>query len=159
MDSSERTADDGGAGGGEQWDAIEDDGVLDASDTLDDDAVSDPLDVGIGAADRWSGADRFGTTPAEQRAGESLDQLLAAEEPDVDPDADSADDEDELLRRGYDGEPRAGRLVADDQGFGEDTEADLVGRDAGIDGGGASAEEAAMHVVADPDGPGDGPLR
>jgi hypothetical protein len=142
----------------DEWDPDEDDGVLDASDTLDDD-VSDPLDVGIAAADHWSGANRFGTTIAEQRAGESMDQLLAEEEPDVDPYAQAADDEDELVRRGYDREPRAGRLVADDEGAHADDEADDVARDAGIDAGGASAEEAAMHVVDDPDGPGDGPLR
>ena len=132
----------------EEWDDVEDDGVLDASDTLDGDG--DPLDTGIAAADRWSGANRFGTTAAEARAGESLDQLLAEEEPDVDPYADRDEDEDELTRRGYESEPRAGRLVA---------EADLAAGDAGIDGGGASAEEAAVHVVDDPDGPGDGPLR
>jgi len=105
---------------------VEDDGLLDASDTLDDDRVADPLDTGVAAADRWSGADRFGTTPAEERAGESLDQLLAEEEPDVDLYAESFDDEDELIRRGYEREPRAGRLVADDEGFGEDEEAESV---------------------------------
>ncbi|GAA2399759.1 hypothetical protein Cme02nite_08720 [Catellatospora methionotrophica] len=143
----------------EQWDAIEDEGVLDASDTLDDDRVADPLDTGVVAADHWSGANRFGTTAAEALAGESLEQHLAEEEPDIDPYAETADpDEDELIRRGYEREPRAGRLVADDQGFGEDEQADSVAWDVGIDGGGASAEEAAMHVVDDPDGPGDGPL-
>jgi hypothetical protein len=147
--------------GVDEWDAIEDDGVLDASDTLDDDRVADPLDTGIAAADRWAGANRFGTTAAEARAGESLEQLLAQEEPDVDPYAEAADDEDEdeLTRRGYEREPRAGRLVADDEGFGEDDEPDSVAWDVGIDGGGASAEEAAVHVVDDPNGSGDGPLR
>jgi hypothetical protein len=141
-----------------EWDVVEDDGVLDASDTLDDDRVADPLDTGVAAADRWAGADRFGTTPAEARAGESMEQLLAEEEPDVDPYAEAANDDDELIRRGYEREARAGRLVAD-EGFGEDEQADAVAWDAGVDGGGASAEEAAMHLVDDPDGPGDGPLR
>lgn len=149
--------------GVEEWNVVEDDGVLDTSDTLDDDRVADPLDTGVAAADRWAGANRFGTTPAEARAGESLEQLLAEEEPDVDPYADEAsgetEDEDELTRRGYEREPRAGRLVADDEGFGEDEEADSVASDAGVDGGGASAEEAAIHLVDDPNGPGDGPLR
>lgn len=149
--------DDGNAD--EQWDSIEDDGVLDASDTLDDDAVGDPLDTGVAAADRWSGANRYGTTPAEQHAGESLEQLLAQEEPDVDPYAEPQDDEDELIRRGYEAEPRSGRLLADDEGTGEDQQADAVARDVGVDAGGASAEEAAVHVVDDPDGFGDGPLR
>jgi hypothetical protein len=145
--------------GDEQWNVVEDDGVLDASDTLDDDRVEDPLDTGIAPADRWSGANRFGTTPAEERAGESLDQLLAEEEPDVDPYAPEGQDEDELTRRGYESESRAGRLVEDDQGFGEDEQADLVAHDAGIDAGAASAEEAAVHVVDDPEDPGEGPLR
>jgi hypothetical protein len=147
------------ADGVDGWDEIEDDGVLDASDTLDDDRVTDPLDTGVAAADRWAGANRFGTTPAEQRAGESLEQLLAEEEPDPDPYAEQVDDEDELTRRGYERQARAGRLAAGDDGFGADDEADLVGRDVGVDAGGASAEEAAIHLIDDPDGTGDGPLR
>ncbi len=143
----------------DEWDRVEDEGVLDASDTLDDDAVADPLDTGIAAADGWSGANRFGTTAAEQRAGETLDQLLAEEEPDIDPYAERNDDEDELIRRGYEREPRSGRLIEDDEGSGDDEEADSLAYDVGIDGGGASAEEAAMHDVDDPNGPGDGPLR
>ncbi|AGL17695.1 DUF5709 domain-containing protein [Actinoplanes sp. N902-109] len=144
----------------DEWDAVEDDGVLDSSDTLDDDRVGDPLDVGYEPADAYAGADRFGTTAAEARRGESLDDLLAEEEPDVDPYADAdGDDEDELIRRGDDAEPRAGRLVADDEGLGPDEEADSIAYDVGIDSGAAGAEEAAMHVVDDPDGPGAGPLR
>ena len=34
-------------------------------------------------------------------------------------------------------------------GFGEDQEADLVADDVGIDGGAASAEEAAVHIIDD----------
>ncbi len=143
----------------DEWNVAEDDGVLDASDTLDDDRVGDPLDTGIIAADHWTAAHRFGTTAAEERAGESLAQLLAEEEPDIDPYAEVADDEDELTRRGYERESRTGRLVAPDGGFGEDKEAYSIAWDAGVDGGAASAEEAAMHLVDDPDGPGDGPLR
>jgi hypothetical protein len=145
--------------GADEWDAVEDDGVLDAADTLDDDAVADPLDVGVEPPDRWAGAARFGTTAAEQRAGESLELRLAEEQPDVDPYAEDSDDEDELVRRGYETEPRAGRLVADDEGVDQDDEPDAVAHDVGVDAGGASAEEAAMHVVDDPDGAGDGPLR
>jgi uncharacterized protein DUF5709 len=152
---------DGRADDLEEWDDIEDEGVLDASDTLDDDRVGDPLDTSVAAADRWSGANRFGTTPAEQRAGESLERKLAEEEPDIDPYAERpADaDEDELTPRGYETQPRAGRLVAGDEGFGADDEPDSVARDVGIDAGAASAEEAAVHVVDEPDSPGEGPLR
>src|ERR1039457_1699690 len=61
-------------------DNLEDDGILDASDTLDGNPGDDPLDTGIAPADRWSAGEGFGTTLAEERAGESLDQLLAEEE-------------------------------------------------------------------------------
>jgi hypothetical protein len=140
----------------DEWDAVEDDGVLDASDTLED-GVADPLDVGYEPADKWSGANRFGTTEAEQHQGESLDSLLAQEEPDVDPYANEDTDEDELTRRGDDEDPRAGRLIAEDEGLGPDEERDAVAFDAGIDSGAASAEEAAIHVTDDPNGPGTGP--
>ncbi|MEU8257205.1 DUF5709 domain-containing protein [Micromonospora inaquosa] len=143
----------------DEWNVAEDDGVLDASDTLDDDRVGDPLDTGIVAEDHWTAANRFGTTPAEERAGESLEQHLAQEVPDVDPYAEGDEDEDELIRRGYETEARAGRLVAYDEGVREDDEDEAVAWDAGIDAGAASAEEAAIHVVDDPNGPGDGPLR
>lgn len=136
----------------DEWDVVEDDGVLDASDTLDDDRIKDPLDVGIVASDRWNGANRFGTTRAEALLGESLDDRLAEEEPDV---WDSADDdstprkvdEDEMTRHGYEREQRAGRLYAEDEGIGPDVEPDAVAFDAGIDAGAASAEEAAVHMV------------
>jgi len=137
--------------------------VLDASDTLDGDPGDDPLDRGVAAPQRWSAASRYGSTAEEQQAGESLDQLLAEEEPDVaaeeddEPAGNLAEDEDAgdedvdglLLDDGPD--PRAGRLVAEDEGAHPDEEADLVARDTGVDGGGASAEEAAMHVVDDDD--------
>lgn len=136
--------------------------VEDASDTLDGKLGDDPLDRGVVPPERWSAGMRFGTTDDEQASGESLDQLLAEEEPDTPFDVDddlpeNSDDEDEdeeyvdglLLDDGPD--PRAGRLVAEDEGAHPDEEADLVARDAGIDGGGATAEEAAMHVVEDDD--------
>jgi len=44
-------------------------------------------------------------------------------------------------------EPRAGRLVEPDEGAHPDEEKDMVAYDAGISGGAASAEEAAVHIV------------
>jgi hypothetical protein len=142
---------------------LEDYEVLDSSDTLDGAPGDDPLDRGVATPERWSAGMRFGTTAGEEREGESLDQLLAEEEPDTAVDADdeepwdTAGDEDAadeeidglLLDDGPD--PRAGRLVAEDEGAHIDDEADLVARDAGIDGGGATAEEAALHVVEEDD--------
>jgi hypothetical protein len=144
------------------WELIEDEGSLSTSDTLDDDAVEDALDTGIVAADKWSGANRFGTTPEEEREGESLDARLAEEEPDIaldDGEGDDDNDEDELIRRGFEVDPRAGRLYAEDEGLGPDEETDAVAFDAGVDAGAATAEEAAVHLVDDPNGEGDGPLR
>jgi hypothetical protein len=71
---------------------LEDDGTLDASDTLDGDPGDDPLDQGIAPPERWSAGQGFGTTLAEERAGESLDQLLAEEAPDIDPYAEADTD-------------------------------------------------------------------
>ncbi len=44
-----------------------------------------------------------------------------------------------------------GRLVAPDEGYGFDNETDSVAYDAGASGGGASAEELAMHETTAPD--------
>jgi Family of unknown function (DUF5709) len=138
---------------------LEDYEVEDATDTLDGDPGDDPLDRGVIPPQHWSTASRFGTTAAEEEQGESLDQLLAEEEPDLeeaphaerlediadDPDAADEDVDGLLLDDGPD--PRAGRLVAEDEGSEPVTEPDLVARDAGVDGGAATAEEAAIHVV------------
>jgi len=104
--------------------------VLDASDTLDGNPGDDPLDRGVAPPERWSAAIRYGSTASEQQAGESLDELLAEEEPDV---AEEADDE------------PVGDLPRDEDVGDEDIDGLL------IDGGAASAEEAAMHVVDDDD--------
>src|SRR5580704_13968892 len=100
--------------------------ALDASDTLDGDPGDDPLDKGVAPPDRWSAGEGFGTTAEEEQEGESLDQLLAEEEPEPDPYADS--------------------------GGSEDDEEDLVAHDVGIDGGAASAEEAAVHIQDEDEG-------
>lgn len=137
---------------------LQDEGTLDASDTLLGEPGDDPLDPGIVPADRWSAGERFGNTLAEERSGESLDQLLAEEEPDPDPYAEAAaaaeDDGAAGEQPGDEQEPRSGRLVAEDEGAHSDTEPDLVARDVGIDAGAATAEEAAVHVDDDPDRPG-----
>jgi hypothetical protein len=137
--------------------------VQDASDTLIGRIGDDPLDQDVAPPERWSAGVRYGDTAAEQAEGESLDQLLAEEEPDTDFDVDDerlediagdadAGDEDVdglLLDDGPD--PRAGRLVAEDEGAHPVDEEDLVARDAGIAGGAATAEEAAVHVVEEDD--------
>lgn len=133
-------------------DNLEDDGMLDASDTLDGDPGDDPLDAGIIPPDRWSAGEGFGTTLAEEQAGESLDQLLAEEEPEPDPYAEAEDGEDGDGLAENEPDPRSGRLVAMDEGAHPDEEPGLFARDVGIDGGAAGPEEAAVHVLTDNDG-------
>jgi hypothetical protein len=144
---------------------LEDFEVEDAYDTLDGDPGDDPLDRGVVAPQRWSAGMRYGTTPGEQQAGESLDRELAKEEPDVDAgadaddlrpadiagDFDAADEEVDGLLLDNGPDDRAGRLVAPDEGAHPAGEADLVARDTGVDGGAATAEEAAVHVVDEDD--------
>ena len=136
----------------------------DAYDTLDGEPGDDPLDRGVAPPQRWSAAIRYGTTADEQDRGESLDQLLAEEEPDIvpeidddrlediEPDEDAADEDIDGLLLDDGPDPRAGRLVAQDEdGNPLDDDADLVARDVGVDGAAASAEEAAVHVVEEDD--------
>src|ERR1035437_8681217 len=127
---------------------LEDDGTLDASDTLDGDPGDDPLDQGIVPPDRWSAGEGFGTTLAEERAGESLDQLLAEEEPDQVPYADADLPLDGSLTEK---EPRAGRLVAGDQGSDPDRQSGLVPGAAGSAAGAATPAEPPAHVTYDTD--------
>jgi len=137
--------------------------VLDATDTLAGAPGDDPLDRGVVAPLRWSAVLRSGAAAADQNAGASLDRLLAAEEPDISLDAgdsgrydDSWDEnatEDDIDRLGRDAgpDPRAGRLTAADRAL-HIANADYVARDAGIDCGGATAEEAAVHVIDEDQG-------
>jgi hypothetical protein len=129
----------------------EDSGVLDVEDTLDFDGVEDPLDRGWSPPERPWAVEHDGVTASERHAGETLDQRLAEEMPDltvVDGDGigDCSGTDGELLDNEV-GNLRSGRLVAPDEGAHEDEESALVATDVGIDGAAASAEEAAMHVV------------
>ena len=132
--------------------SADDDNQLQQDDTLIDRGVDDVLDEGYSPPDRLYGRGAFGPR-------ESIDQQLAEEEQDplsrignpLDPDeqqrSDEAEREIEFPQLREVGRVRAGRLVAPDEGFGEDTEAELVAEDVGISGGAASAEEAAMHII------------
>ena len=91
----------------------------------------DSLEAGYSPPDRPYALDDDELTVAGQRADETLDERLAREVPEEVPvDVD-----------------RAGRLADPEQlGAMERTDA-IEGQDVGIDGGAASAEEAAVHVV------------
>ena len=123
---------------------------LQPEETLLDRGVSDVLDEGYVTGENWSPAQGFGNTAAEMRTRETLEMRITQEyqEP-VRPDGPWNPDSSEPREVGKD---RAGRLVDANGGFpGLDTEAQSIGRDVGIDGGAASAEEAAMHIIDDRD--------
>jgi hypothetical protein len=132
--------------------SAEDDNQLQPEDTLIDRGVDDILDEGYSPPERPYGRGAYAPS-------ESISQQLAAEEQDplsrignpLDAEeqqrSDEAEREIEFPERREVGRARAGRLVAPDKGYGEDTEAELVAEDVGISGGAASAEEAAVHII------------
>lgn len=134
--------------------SVEEENQLEPEDTLIDRGGADALDEGYSPPERPYGPGAFGPS-------ESMDQILAEEEPDPasrinvllddaeQQRSDAAERDAEFPQRREVGRARAGRLLAPDWGFGEDTEADLVAQDVGINGGAASAEEAAVHIIDD----------
>jgi hypothetical protein len=150
--------------------SVDDEDQLQPEDTLVQDDVDDPLDRGYSPADTDRGSRMHGVTAEEQARDETIDERILQEVPDPasaygapdnesgldeelvggdDPDAIAA--EDDWLGDGEVGSERAGRLVAPDEGTWGDEEKNLVGEDVGIDGAGASAEEAAVHVIGEDD--------
>lgn len=119
---------------------------LTEGDTLTGQDLVDPLDEGFSPPDREPAVQV--PTPAEESAGESLDERLATEVPEVGAEGDGNEWE---LDSPEAGGPRSGRLVEENGGGYGDTESDLIASDVGIDGAGASAEEAAVHIM-DPRG-------
>ncbi|MEV7282175.1 DUF5709 domain-containing protein [Streptomyces sp. NPDC093111] len=133
----------------------EDVAPLDLQNAVDERTYDAMLDEGYSPPEKPLGVTKHGTTAEEQQAGESLDGRLAQEVPDVaEPEGDGLGDlpggEGELIDTEV-GTDRAGRLRAPDEGARTDTTRELIARDEGIDGGAASAEEAAVHVVEDED--------
>jgi hypothetical protein len=130
--------------GSEQLDQLQPD------ETLLNRGVDDVLDEGYVTPENWSPAQGFGNTLAEMRRGETLDQRVLQEQAEPVKD-DSPWNPDPGEKREV-GNKRAGRLVDVQEGSaGEDKVAESVGRDVGIAGGAASAEEAAMHIIDDYD--------
>lgn len=148
------------------------DALLDTEESVDSDNLGeledgkDPLDDTWDPPDGPSRAGRFGTTATEQRDGESLDDLLAEEEPDVDPyleaerlesgetlESDVADVRtvgpgDLLDDTGADPDPS--QLVADDEGAHDDETPELIAHDGGGSGGGGGGpEDGALHIDRD----------
>lgn len=139
----------------------------DTGDSLvDNRGLAEPLDEGYSPPEKWSAGQKWGNTPLEEELGETLDMRLAQEVPEPDPyvqaeveaqeisgdgDVVRIDDEFDAGLLSEVGNERAGRLVAPDEGAHTDTDGELDARDVGIDGAGAGAEEAAVHVVDEED--------
>ncbi|MGW1818582.1 DUF5709 domain-containing protein [Streptomyces sp. NPDC002125] len=124
---------------------------LDPENVIDEPGLDDMLDTGYSPPEKPLGVSKYGTTGEEQREGESLDQRLAQERPEEDPFlADRTEDEPEDNGPEEDdaGDERAGRVAAAEDSLAARNNR-VLGRDVGIDGGAASAEEAAVHIQED----------
>ncbi len=150
----------------EVW-SVDDEDQLQPEDTLIDRGVSDVLDEGFSPPDHPRSSYAH---PADPGHHETIEERIRQEEPDPysaygAPDDESGeraarterlggDDPDAIFADedfvGQAGRRRSGRIVAtaeDDAAY----ENDLYAGDVGIDGGAASAEEAAMHIIDDGD--------
>ncbi len=145
----------------EVW-SVDDENQLQPGDTLVDRGVDDVLDEGYSPPERPPGSYARGVGHA------SIDERIRQEEPDLCSSDDEAEERAVQARKerlggddpdaidatddfvGQAGRVRSGRIVSsheDDSAF----ENDLYAGDVGIDGGAASAEEAAMHIIDDED--------
>ncbi|MFF5897203.1 DUF5709 domain-containing protein [Streptomyces argenteolus] len=127
---------------------------LDPENVIDEPDLDDMLDTGYSPPEKPLGVSKYGTTAEEQREGESLDQRIAQEQPEEDPfqvNLTEGEPEDNGPEEDDAGGERAGRVAA-----AEDARPlrnnRVLGRDVGIDGGAASAEEAAVHIQEDETG-------
>ncbi len=101
--------------------------------------AADGLDAGYIPADQPYALDEERITASELAEPETLDERLARERPDVLQSPEQVQDIDTT---------RSGRIVTAEAPTGEGGDW-MAAADAGIDGGAASAEEAAMHTVGD----------
>ncbi|MFE2120975.1 DUF5709 domain-containing protein [Rhodococcus aetherivorans] len=114
--------------------SVDDEDQLQPEDSLIDRGVDDVLDEGFSPMERPVGLERH----------ETLDERLREEEPEREDDEGESEFRSSVAEAGR---ARAGRLVAPDEGTAEDVDSELFGTDVGIDGGAASAEEAAVHLI------------
>lgn len=126
----------------ESGDAVDDAELLDPVDTLTGDDPDEPFDTGYSPPEQEPYNLRHVPTAFEERRGESLADHLAEEEPDV------SDDDVDLAAA----DPQAGRLVAPDEGAHGVVESEEIATDVGPAGYARTAEEAAMHIVDEPNG-------
>ena len=120
---------------------------LQPDETLDYRGVDDILDEGISPPEKYRGVTAKGVTAREELEGETIDERLRQEEPDVWAGLEDETDVQDDYAGGEVGDRRTGRLMAPDEGSHEDVDSEMYAEDEGIDGAGASAEEAAMHTI------------
>jgi hypothetical protein len=125
----------------EGGDAVDDQELLDPIDDLTGDDPDEDMQTGYSPPEREPHNLRDAPTPFEESQGPSLDERLSEEVPDL--------TEDDIFAA--DAEPRAGRLVAPDEGAHADEEADEIATDVGPAGYASSAEEAAVHIIDEPE--------
>lgn len=128
----------------------------DTSEALDEDVLVDEGTGGTGdpvgdllyPPERPLGVDQYGTTPAEEQTGEPLDERARRDLPDRSTEWNRSEADQDV------DEWPIGRLVepgADDDGLDLiDIEAEAIASRADIDERDLSAEEAAVHLTADP---------
>ncbi|WP_432164285.1 DUF5709 domain-containing protein [Streptomyces tendae] len=130
-------------------------GLLRASEELDEDEIGDYLDTGYSPLERPLAVNDWGITERESHGHEALSKRLAREVKDTGPGDDEGDgigdstDTDGEIIDDQVGSLRAGRLLSWDTNVTDisyDGD-DYWARDVGIDGGAASAEESAVHIV------------
>jgi hypothetical protein len=112
---------------------------LDPADNLLSDDPDEIMQTGYDPPDRESASLRRARTLEEEREGVGIDDYVTQEEPEADPDDVTAGPP----------EPRAGRLVTEEEGTEHREEPDGVATDVGPAGYASSAEEAAMHIEDD----------
>lgn len=126
---------------------------LSAEESLDDDELDVDPEEGYSPPERPLGVLAWGVTAFEAGTHEDLAHRLAREEPEVGDDeygdgiGDAFDTDGEPIDDQV-GDARAGRLVLSGLDV-TDPRSDFQAHDVGIDGAGASAEEAAVHIVPD----------
>jgi hypothetical protein len=150
----------------ESGDPVDDTDGLDPMEGLSGDDPDEAEQTGYSPPEREPYNLRHFLTASEAHRGESLDERLAEEEPDItveeEPDLTIEEELDLAIEEEPDltvddpdlaeAQPRAGRLVAPDEGVHADRESDEIASDVGPAGYASSAEEAAMHII-DGDGP------
>jgi hypothetical protein len=131
--------------------------LLPPEESLDEDEVDIGSDEGYSPGERPRALTAWGITEREAAGHEDLEHRLAREEPetsdarDWDGIGDASDTDGEPIDDQV-GDTRAGRLIIADVDP-ADPRSDYRAYDVGVDGAGASAEEAAVHLVPDEEMP------